>query len=56
MTTTYDGVEEGGLADIREADNAGFQAHADSGGRGESPVQSEHWQQVKAGNGEVGEA
>ena len=28
MKKTHDGVEESGLADIREADDASFQAHA----------------------------
>lgn len=32
-TTTDDGVEEGGLADIWEADDTGFQAHENSGHR-----------------------
>lgn len=36
---TYDGVEERGLADVGEADDAGLQAHAQPGGAGEAPAE-----------------
>lgn len=39
---TYDGVEESRFADIREANNAGFETHANFGGQGREPPPDSH--------------
>lgn len=51
---TYNGVEEGGLADVGEADDAGLEAHANPRARGveASPLMRE--EERRGGNGARG--